>query len=97
MGPMRLETLSLVAAMARRILSTTAEAYRAGLDVGAHTGRWQSMHEPWLSWWLTSGGCRQGQEGCNSLSSMRGRSGALLCTCSDHGWRRPRAAIAGVF
>ena len=29
MGSMRLETLSLVAAMARRILSTTAEACRA--------------------------------------------------------------------
>ena len=28
MGPMRLDTLSLVAAMARRILSTTAEACR---------------------------------------------------------------------
>ena len=39
MGPMRLETLSLVAAMARRILSTTAEACRASRDV-SRTG-WQ--------------------------------------------------------
>ena len=41
MGPMRLETLSLVAAMARRILSTTAEACRASLDVATYVaGRW---------------------------------------------------------
>ena len=48
MGPMRLETLSLVAAMARRILSTTAEACRARLTVGGHAGRWESMHQLWL-------------------------------------------------
>ena len=75
MGPMRLDTLSLVAAIALRILSTTAEACRRQPSVlGPHLGTATSGHSD------CSGLCRASK--CRYAS-------CVVVTCQDaimKGW-----------